>query len=60
MGIELGNINRTLLLDTLRTLLDEDEYQILLVRITTTNLQTRVQGTYGSSFPTSIGVPQVI
>ena len=51
-------INRTMLLDTLRHIIEPSEHQMITSILTDTNLTARIANTYGEKFETTIGVPQ--
>ena len=62
MGIDLSKaidcINRSTLLDLLKSLLPESEYRIVHYLLSNTFLSTRIEGQYGTKFQTTIGTPQ--
>lgn len=62
MGIDMSkafdSINRSKLLNVLEEILYESEYRIIRYLITNTTLKARINGNYGNTFYTRIGVPQ--
>jgi exonuclease III len=62
IGIDLSKafdcINRNILLNNIKEIIDDDEYRILKYLLSETTLSTRINNEYGEKFNTSIGTPQ--